>query len=92
MYNCPCICVLIKIEAPSSTPYPAAPSPTCTSGQYLPDPSDCTRFFFCVNGKPVSQKCANGLEWNTEKDYCDWPFNVHCANNQYLNGKLHLKL
>jgi hypothetical protein len=86
LFTCP------QIEA-SSTPYPPAPTPSCISGQYSPDPSDCSRFFFCVNGRPINQKCANGLQWNSDKDYCDWPFNVACANNKYLSdGKLKVLL
>ncbi|XP_049875056.1 chondroitin proteoglycan 2-like [Pectinophora gossypiella] len=43
---------------------------------------DCTKFYKCVEGKPVVVSCPTHLHFNAEKEYCDWPENVEC---KYVN-------
>ncbi|XP_059479869.1 probable chitinase 10 [Neocloeon triangulifer] len=59
-------------------PTTSAPPKSCVSGSYDANPSDCGKFFICVNGRQTSQNCATGLHWNQDKKYCDWPSNVQC--------------
>jgi len=28
---------------------------------YVPDPTDCHKYYICVNGNPISETCAEGL-------------------------------
>lgn len=49
-------------------------------GTYLRDPEDCSRFYFCDEGRGVSTKCAGDLLWNTNINICDYPDNVDCGD------------
>ncbi|XP_072751718.1 probable chitinase 10 [Anoplolepis gracilipes] len=68
------------------------PSKPCQHGQYYPYPNSCTSFLVCVNGDLVSRQCGPGLNWNTEKNMCDWAFKNPCVEplphkNALLVGK-----
>jgi len=41
-----------------------------------------------VNGNLVSQQCGPGLNWNMEKNMCDWAFKNPCAENPHKNALL----
>ena len=39
----------------------------------------CDAFYQCANGhRYPDQECPEGLMYNSEKAYCDWPDNVTC--------------
>ncbi|XP_070161707.1 probable chitinase 10 [Polyergus mexicanus] len=61
----------------TSTQKPLKP---CQHGQYYPYPNSCTSFLVCVNGDLVSRQCGPGLNWNTEKNMCDWAFKNPCVD------------
>ncbi|XP_034193394.1 putative chitinase 10 isoform X2 [Osmia lignaria lignaria] len=54
------------------------PGKSCEHGQYYAYPNSCTSFLVCVNGNLVSQQCGPGLNWNNEKNMCDWAFKAPC--------------
>merc|ERR1712156_175383 len=56
----------------------SASSSSCNQGDLSGDPSDCSVFYQCSQGEKVSQTCPEGLFFNKEKKYCDWPENVSC--------------
>ncbi|XP_018313223.1 probable chitinase 3 [Mycetomoellerius zeteki] len=64
------------------------PQKPCEHGQYYPYPNSCTSFLVCVNGDLVSQQCGPGLNWNTDKNMCDWAFKNPCINKPHKNALL----
>ncbi|XP_012524289.2 probable chitinase 10 [Monomorium pharaonis] len=64
------------------------PQKPCEHGQYYPYPNSCTSFLVCVNGNLVSQQCGPGLNWNTEKNMCDWAFKSPCTEKPHKNALL----
>lgn len=51
----------------------------CSPGvQYLPHPTDCTKFFECSNGVPYPFDCNPGLHFNQKLNICDWPHSARC--------------
>ncbi|XP_058793727.1 uncharacterized protein LOC131665687 [Phymastichus coffea] len=59
--------------------------PVCPAQQSLdeniliPNPKDCNTFYQCAYGYPHLQHCPEGLHFNPEKSWCDWPINAHCV-------------
>ncbi|XKL68232.1 hypothetical protein PGB90_003723 [Kerria lacca] len=47
-------------------------------GQFESD--DCNKFINCWDDYAIEQECPNGLAFNSEKQYCDYPENVDCGN------------
>ena len=41
-----------------------------------------------MNGDLVSQQCGPGLNWNTDKNMCDWAFKSPCINKPHKNALL----
>lgn len=61
--------------------------PTECKDQYFADPIDCTKFYVCVHGQPMSWSCPSPLHWNEQHKTCDWEYSANCAaanNNQHL--------
>lgn len=61
--------------------------PTECKDQYFADPIDCTKFYVCVHGQPMSWSCPSPLHWNEQHKTCDWDYSANCAaanNNQHL--------
>jgi len=42
-------------------------------GDLLPDEQDCSKFYKCQGGIPVSLSCPVGLRFNQKIQVCDWP-------------------
>lgn len=40
---------------------------------------NCNQFYKCFNGSPVAMLCPEGLLYNSDKAFCDWPQNVYCG-------------
>ncbi|XP_050505102.1 probable chitinase 10 isoform X6 [Diabrotica virgifera virgifera] len=74
----------VTTERPTTTtvpPPPTKPPVQCQhSGQYIPDPYNCSMYYECSNGVPVSMSCPGGEYWNPDEETCDWPFNVDCRS------------
>nr|XP_026493428.1 chondroitin proteoglycan 2-like [Vanessa tameamea] len=41
---------------------------------------NCTQFYKCSNGKPVTLNCPGNLLYNPYRRICDWPENVDCGD------------
>lgn len=50
----------------------------CNTSSFVADPEDCTKFYICDHGDPVSQECPDGLHWNRDLNICDWPLSAGC--------------
>ncbi|KAI8791222.1 chitinase-3 protein 1 [Biomphalaria glabrata] len=46
------------------------------------DPMDCGGFYQCHRGYTYHFQCGQGLLFNALYQYCDWPYNVKCGNQQ----------
>ncbi|KAL2745938.1 putative chitinase 10 isoform X1 [Vespula maculifrons] len=64
------------------------PMKECEHGQYYPYPNSCINFLVCVNGNLVSQQCGPGLNWNEEKNMCDWAYKKPCNEKPMKNALL----
>ncbi|KAB7504487.1 putative chitinase 3 [Armadillidium nasatum] len=65
----------------ASTPRPEdhiKPGSPCSSNIPTPHPTDCSKFYRCVQGQIKETTCAPGLNWNNKAQYCDWPNNAQC--------------
>lgn len=57
----------------------------CQTGQYYAH-EQCNKFYVCVNGILITQSCAPGLSWNTDKLMCDWDHRIRCLGRvKYSN-------
>jgi len=53
-------------------------SEECADGIYAHE-TNCNQFYQCANGhRYEDQSCPDGLFFNSDKDYCDYPDNVTC--------------
>lgn len=71
---------------PHTSKKPIVQPSTCTNGEYYPD-SECNAFNICVNNQLISQRCGDGLQWDTKTSMCDWENKVNC-----ISKKTYLKL
>ncbi|CAD1480651.1 unnamed protein product, partial [Heterotrigona itama] len=39
----------------------------------LPNPDDCSTFYYCDEGVPYLTKCSKGLEYDPKLRICDYP-------------------
>jgi len=59
---------------------PGGDRPVCIPGQvHHAHPSDCTRFFLCINLVLWEQQCPNDLHWNQLINTCDLPASAGCV-------------
>lgn len=49
---------------------------------HFPQLDDCRHFWKCNNGVASEQMCPIGLHWNSEKEYCDWPWEANCVERE----------
>lgn len=54
---------------------------------FLPNFQDCSRYFICDSGRAISRGCADGLLFNTDENWCDFPENVKCDSRG--NGSIY---
>ena len=62
----------------------------CAVNGANPDPTDCSRYYLCTCGADdqwlkTLQTCPDGLWFNPEFLYCDYPENVDCTPSFYLS-------
>ncbi|XP_049807854.1 uncharacterized protein LOC126251462 isoform X5 [Schistocerca nitens] len=70
---------------PPECPYPADPNVVV----HFPNPDDCSSFYKCgLDGIPVLIPCPDGLEWNDEADYCDYPESAGCSVSSGNSGSV----
>lgn len=61
--------------------------PTVCKDQYFADQSDCTKFYTCVHGQPISQSCPSPLHWNDQYKTCDWEYSAKCVANNNAHSQ-----
>ncbi|XP_047111950.1 chondroitin proteoglycan 2-like [Schistocerca piceifrons] len=70
---------------PPECPFPADPNVVV----HFPNPDDCSSFYKCgLDGIPVLIPCPDGLEWNDEKGYCDYPESAGCSVSSDNSGSV----
>ncbi|KAG7205193.1 hypothetical protein KM043_018281 [Ampulex compressa] len=62
------------------------PTKHCIHGQYYEYPDSCSNFLVCVNGDLITRQCGPGLNWNKEKNMCDWAFKNPCVEKPKKNA------
>jgi hypothetical protein len=56
-------------------------NPNCPEGDdpwnptHLAHPTDCGKFYKCLNGRAFELSCPVGQQWNAKEKYCDYPIN-----------------
>jgi len=72
---------------PNQPTPPTKESDMCTdpSINYIPNQNDCSAYYWCVHGKPLTAKCPPGTMWDTNGIRCDWPDNVKRTDCQRLS-------
>jgi len=72
-------------QTEKTTPAPCTGSdcPVCanTAGGNVADPDSCECFYACSNGVGSKGCCSNGLIFNPNTGYCDWPYNYECGSS-----------
>lgn len=69
----------ITTGGPKATtpPRPSPPPPgkvDCTLGyDYFPHETDCSKYYWCVQGQPLLQECRAGTIWDPSYNVCNWP-------------------
>ncbi|KAG5669038.1 hypothetical protein PVAND_016940 [Polypedilum vanderplanki] len=48
---------------------------------FLPSNESCEIYYLCFNGDKIQRKCNEGLHWNVELNWCDFPENSGCELN-----------
>jgi chitinase len=80
-------------SSPSPTTSTSAPvrPPTevdCSSGiHYFPHETDCSKYYWCINGEPKLQSCGAGTIWDWATNSCNWPQLVdrpECKTKNFL--------
>lgn len=46
-------------------------------------PGDATKYVECSNNVPTVHTCPNGLNWNRNGQYCDWPADAGAVADRY---------
>jgi hypothetical protein len=53
----------------------------------FPYPGDATKYVECSNNVATVHTCPNGLNWNRNGQYCDWPAAAGAVADRYRSGK-----
>jgi len=53
-----------------------------SSDGIFPNQEDCSSFYQCAGWEKYKQECPAGLRFNSGGNYCDWPDNVQCGDQQ----------
>lgn len=59
------------------TPPPGVVDCSNPQWQYYPHESDCSKYYWCVQGEPLIQECKQGTIWDTSANICNWKENVN---------------
>ena len=51
----------------------------------------CNKFYKCIDGNPVENKCPGMLLFNPKTENCDWPTHVSCEDRTMPENGLSLK-
>ena len=62
---------------------------------FIPDPTDCEKYFICTPSGPEPQSCPPGLWFDPTLNVCNWPELVDCSGrythflNEYIDAERH---
>ncbi|XP_050462451.1 uncharacterized protein LOC126857261 [Cataglyphis hispanica] len=59
-------------------PRKTCPPPGSTEKARIAHPMVCNKYYECINGEKVEQKCSNGMEFDYIREVCDWFWIVKC--------------
>ncbi|KAL6423624.1 hypothetical protein ACFW04_010269 [Cataglyphis niger] len=62
----------------SEKPRKTCPPPGSTEIARIADPIVCNKYYECINGEKIQQKCSNGMEFDYIREVCDWYWIVKC--------------
>ena len=57
----------------------------CTLGEYLPHPTDCTKFIQCTPYGPQEMPCAAGTRWDQDILTCNHESVTDCVTGTYVD-------
>ena len=60
---------------------------TCNEGELDSDPSDCTKYLFCVHGQMEQYSCQVGTAWDNALKVCNFPDQVQCFASGSESGQ-----
>jgi len=63
---------------PIPTDPPGGDTPVCRGQVFHAHPTDCTRFFICLDEVLWAHQCPSNLHWNQLLNACDKPENARC--------------
>ena len=67
--------------------YSAAVTPRegkfCSSHAVVPDPTDCSQYFRCLDNKYYVMECGGSLLFSKDESYCDYREHVQCETSKY---------
>lgn len=63
---------------PPTTQPPDGDRPVCRGQVFHAHPTDCNRYFICVNEVLWEHNCPNSLHWNQLRNACDLPERAGC--------------
>ena len=73
--------ILAPVAAATARPRSAESGVDCTGaaeGTYIPDPTDCSKFYVCSHGEAVADQCHPPLLFDASINVCNWPNMVEC--------------
>ncbi len=59
---------------------------------FIPDPTDCSRFYQCSQMGLILKNCPPGLVFDKDRDICDWPANVDCDSDPGASAPTECKI
>ncbi|XP_076061471.1 protein obstructor-E-like [Oratosquilla oratoria] len=66
---------------PAGVPLPECSQEPSTPDTFVPHPTECNLFYLCSwGGLGYLKQCPEGLVFNPDKNYCDFPYNVVCGD------------
>lgn len=80
-WNVPCDAdngVEVELECVEKEPEVTVQCRNTSEVHTVQHPTDCSRYFLCVNGLPTVRNCAPGLEFNVETSQCMIPALANC--------------
>jgi hypothetical protein len=71
---------LLSVACVASEPFgTCSPKENPQQPTFLPDSSDCSKYYICAFGKAYLRMCPAGQEWKLDGSYCDHPVYAKCV-------------
>ncbi|EDV39392.1 uncharacterized protein Dana_GF24516 [Drosophila ananassae] len=56
------------------------------NGAYIRDPTSCSKFYVCANGRAIARECPRGLYFDFTFNFCNYPGQVKCSIGESSAG------